>query len=197
MPLLSHLRRTAWIACACVLLWAPLAAAAERSLAADFDGDGKSDHVAIDRTEPSLLQVWLSTTGRTDVIRNSRALFRILAADLDGDDRPELIATDASPEHLRVWKKSGARREFLTYAPRRAPARALPSTHDRTIDDYSDNDAEVIAAWVCVDQALSARATVDACRTTRLIHTEPSDDAVPQYAWSGPSGPRAPPASPA
>jgi len=180
-----------------VLLSTPFAAAAERSLAADFDGDGKSDRVAIDRTEPSLLRVWLSTTGRTDVIRNSRALFRIAATDLDGDDRPELIATDASPEHLRIWKKEGARREFLAYAPRRAPARALPSTHDRTIDDYSDNDAELVAPWVCVDQALSVCATIDACRDTRLIHTAPSDDAVPQYSWSSPSGPRAPPASPA
>jgi hypothetical protein len=197
MPFVTRLRHAVWIACACVLLCAPIAAAADRSLAADFDGDGKSDRVAIDHTEPSLLHVWLSTTGRTDVIRNARTLFRIAATDLDGDDRPELIATDASPEHLRVWKKDGARRAFLAYAPRRAPARALPSTHDKTIDDYSDNDAEVVGVWVCVDQALSARATVDTCRTTRFIHAAPSDDAVAQYAWSRPSAPRAPPASPA
>src|SRR4051794_39751554 len=64
MPPVTRLRRAVWIACACVLLGAPFAAAADHSLAADYDGDGKSDRVAIDRTEPSLLHVWLSTTGR-------------------------------------------------------------------------------------------------------------------------------------
>jgi len=195
MPLVTRLRRTVWIACACVLLSAPFAAAADRSLAADFDGDGKSDHVAIDRTEPSLLHVWLSTTGRTDVIRSPRALFRIAATDVDGDDRPELIAADASPEHLRVWKKDGARGGFRAYAPRRSPGRALPSSHGTSVDGYADSDAEDIAASVCVHQALSARGPIDARRTTGLIHTAPSDDAVRHHAWSSPSGPRAPPAS--
>ena len=148
MHLLTRVRRALWIACACVLLSAPLARAADRSLAADFDGDGKSDRVAIDRSEPSVLHVWLSRTGTTDRLHNPRALLWIAATDVDGDNRPELIATEASAEGLRIWKRDGARRGFRPYAPRRSPAHATPPTNGRTVGEFPDDAEDALAGSV-------------------------------------------------
>ena len=109
MSFVHLLRRALWLACAATIGFAPCAVAAERLLSADFDGDGRHDRVAIDRRDPSLLRVWLSATGATELIRNARPLLRVAAIDLDGDRRPELIATDTSVAGLHVWKKHGRR----------------------------------------------------------------------------------------
>jgi hypothetical protein len=120
MSFVQLLRRALWLACAATIGFVPCAGAAERLLTADFDGDGRHDRVAIDRQDSSLLRVWLSATGATELIRNARPLLQVAAIDLDGDHRPELIATDTSVTGLRVWTKH-ARRGFRLYHARTPP----------------------------------------------------------------------------
>ena len=98
-----------------------------------WTGTATPTRLAIDRAEPSVLHVWLSTTGATHLIRSPRALLRIAATDVDGDHRPELIATEASASELRVWKRDGPRRGFEPYTPPRAPDHAAPSPKVRTL----------------------------------------------------------------
>jgi hypothetical protein len=90
------------------------AALANRRLAGDFDGDGLRDRIAISRQDPTILRVWLSSTGRIDTIRSREPILHIATADLDGDTRPELVVRLASS--LRVWNRGNGR--FHTYRPR-------------------------------------------------------------------------------
>lgn len=110
------LRQAFWILCACVLLL-PHVAAADPSLAIDFDGDGRRDQVMLDGREPSVLHVWLSASGTTQLIRTRVPLLQVVAADLDGDHRPELIARDTDSQ-IHVWTRK--RTGFHSYRPRHA-----------------------------------------------------------------------------
>jgi hypothetical protein len=98
---LTRLGPVLWAVCACLLLL-PNLTAADPSFAVDFDGDGQPDTVWLDQRRPSVIRVWLSASGATQVLRSRRPLQNVTATDLDGDRRPELIASD-SQARLHVW----------------------------------------------------------------------------------------------
>ncbi|MEO8075342.1 MAG: VCBS repeat-containing protein [Acidobacteriota bacterium] len=136
-----RLGRVLWVTLAWLVLVAPLAAAAEESLSADFDGDGRRDQVTLDRREPSTLQVWLSASDTTQVIHTGVPMVRVIAADLDGDHRPELVAS-GSEWQLQAW--TCRRQTFQLYRPhlgvpgtQRQPAR-------RSVDDHDSEPAAVV-----------------------------------------------------
>jgi hypothetical protein len=132
------LRQAFWVVFACILLLPTFAAAAERPLSVDLDGDGRHDHFTVDRhREPSVLRVWLSASNSTHLIRTRAAVVQVVAVDLDGDHRPELVARD-SESRIRVWTRKGKR--FHSYRPPDAAARTLQPPHHRTI---RDNDSEL------------------------------------------------------
>jgi hypothetical protein len=188
----TALRRALWLACTCAVLVAPRAAAAERLVAADFDGDGRSDRVAIDRKEPSVLHVWLSSTGTTDVIRNARPLLRVVAADLDGDHRPELIATDTSATGLRIWKRD-TRRGFSAYRARHSVPRPTGPSSGKTAEDDPDDPAEDLPESQRLPASLD-RGLVPVGVTQSLILAAQPNRAPASTTWFVPSAPRPPPA---
>lgn len=100
-----------------LLLVAP-ANASDAVVAADFDGDGHGDHAVISSDQPTVLRVWLSATGTTELVRSAQPLLRITAADLDGDHHAEIIATDGSPL-IKIWTKQRAR--FRSFRPKQLP----------------------------------------------------------------------------
>src|SRR4051794_19492489 len=106
MRLLITVRRVLRLACVAVALFVPGVASAELP-SADFDGDGRPDTITFDRTDPSVLRVWLTRTGTSAVIRSKRPLVGAIAADLDGDHRPELIVRDIF-SHLHIWTRDKA-----------------------------------------------------------------------------------------
>jgi hypothetical protein len=127
---LRALWHTAWLL-ACLLLLATSARAAEPSLTADFDGDGQRDRVVLDRTEPSVLRVWLSTTGATAVIRSRTPVIRVVATDLDGDHRAELIARGTST--LQVW--TSKKRGFRSYRAQPAAPETIAKSRRHALDE--------------------------------------------------------------
>jgi hypothetical protein len=140
---LSLLRQALCFACLGVLLLAPRVHAMDAAVAADFDGDGVPDRVTVDRLEPSLVRIWLSRTGTTDVIHSREPLLHIVATDLDGDYRPEIIASKASPG-LQIWTRG--RKGFRAFHPRRVSRQSdLNVPHPRARD--KSNSAPVCAAW--------------------------------------------------
>jgi VCBS repeat protein len=132
----STRRRVFWMVCACALLL-PGFAAAKPSLAIgfDLDGDGRGDQVVLDRDRPLVLQVWLSNSGTTQVIRSRVPILQVAAADLDGDHRPELIASDGDSQ-LQVWTRK--RKGFHSYRARHA----VPSASQREVRRIDDTNAE-------------------------------------------------------
>jgi hypothetical protein len=192
---LSGLRRALWLACACMTLFVPRALAADRALTADFDGDGKNDWVAIDRSEPTIVHVWLSATHSANVIRSPRAVLRVAATDVDGDHRPELIATDASTAGLRIWK-THQRRGFRAYHPWRARPRATGSSNRRAIDDDPPDTAEGLRGSAYPHDSVLTRDPPPPpfCACAILIHRLNRD--LASHAFFGSSTPRAPPAFP-
>ncbi len=128
-------RRGLWLALFGVLLSAPHLEAQQPGLAVDFDGDGQHDRVVISAGQPSVLHVWLSATGTTEVIRSVEPLLNIAAVDLDGDRRPELIASGSSPA-LRIWTRGV--KGFRAYRPKPAPAAAPRVSYPahRLFDDW-------------------------------------------------------------
>src|SRR5262245_14127859 len=136
MRLLMTIRRALRLVCFAATLFAPGTASADLPVAADFDGDGRNDAVTFDRTEPSVLRVWLTRTGTSEVIRSNRPLVGAIAADLDGDHRPELIVRDVF-SHLHIWKRD-IKQGFRRHTPPRPPQTTRRPT-GRSIDgDQSD-----------------------------------------------------------
>jgi hypothetical protein len=127
--------------CACVLLAPHTAQAAERSVRADFDGDGQRDHASLDRLEPSVVRIWLSTTRSAAIVRSPTPIAGIAALDLDGDRRAELIAGGASTG-LQIWT---ARRHGLSpFASQQVPGTlARPVRH--TVADDPDDEPPAVA----------------------------------------------------
>lgn len=133
MPALAQLiRRTFWLACVCLVLAASPALAGP-SVVADFDGDGQRDHATLERHEPSVLRVWLSTTQTISILHTSSPILGMAARDLDGDRRDELIADVSSG--LEVW--TARRKGFQPFHPRPELPRAVGSPTQGAVDDGS------------------------------------------------------------
>jgi len=130
--------RTLLLACSCVLLSSSFARAAESVLNVDVDGDGLHDRVIVDSREPSLLRVWLSTTGGISTIRSSSPLIRVVATDLDGDHRAELIARD-SASGLHVWTRG--RKRFHQVRPHSTDASTLARQKRHVVDDGATDES--------------------------------------------------------
>jgi hypothetical protein len=130
--------RTFMLVCACMLLSSTLARAAESVLIVDLDGDGLRDRVLVDSREPSLIRVWLSTTGSITTIRNHSPLIGVVATDLDGDHRAELIVRDAGTG-LHVFTRG--RKGFRRVHPHRTDASSLSKKKRHVVDEGATDDA--------------------------------------------------------
>src|SRR5262245_1206456 len=97
------LRQFGWLAVVGGLLAAPRAARADQSVFADFDGDGRCDEARLDDVHRRTVNVWLSATQRSRVLRAARPILQLAAGDLDGDGRAELLAAGLD-RGLVVWK---------------------------------------------------------------------------------------------
>lgn len=117
--LMPWVRRALWGVFVSALMLAPGVASAEWADAADFDGDGRSDAVTVDRSQPSIVHIWLTRTNTAAVIHSKRPIARVIAADLDGDRRPELIVRDVFSA-LHIWKQD-TRHGFKPHAAKRHP----------------------------------------------------------------------------
>lgn len=177
--------------CACVFLL-PTFAAAEASLAIDFDGDGQRDQFRLDRREPSVLHIWLSASDTSHVIRTRLPLLQVVAKDLDGDHRPELIARDTDSQ-IHVWTRK--HKSFHSYRPRDVDPGALRQPNDRTIEDSDSERPGVItnapfapfALTLCAATRTPGLESATACapHTTRAFRSSPA---------AAPFAPRPPPA---
>jgi hypothetical protein len=183
-------RRFLVLALLCACLGPAAATAAERTLTADFDGDGQHDRVVVDGREPSLLHVWLSTTNTTASLRSSTPVFRIVATDLDGDRRPELIANDAH-HGLHVWTRK--KRGFHSYRPHRANPGSLSTPTHRRVDDGPTNEEPALSAASvpAIALVLSAEPRGPTHGPLPFIAHSAS---LPPAPVSAPSAPRPPPA---
>jgi len=132
------LGRSFMLACACMLLSSTVARASEPGLVVDLDGDGVHDRAIVDSREPSLLRVWLSTTGGIPTIRSSSPLIRVVATDLDGDHRAELIARD-SASGLHVWTRG--RKRFHQVRPHSTDASTLAMQKRHAVDDGATDES--------------------------------------------------------
>ena len=140
--LLSILLRALLFAWVYVWLGGTAAQAAETSIAADFDGDGLDDRVTVDSGEPSVLHIWLSTTGTTSTIRCAAPVLRIIARDLDGDHRAELIGRD-SAAGLHIW--TNKRKGFHAFRPHRIVPGALGRATRHSWDDGPPSDTSGVS----------------------------------------------------
>lgn len=136
MRAVRRIGRTLAFVCLCLLLATPAAEAGRRRLFADFDADGRRDHVTLDAREPWIVRIWLSATRSTHVIRSVQPLRDITAVDLNGDRRPELIATSRS-HGLQVWTKAAG--GFVTYFRHRPPiSRDVGGAGRHQVNDDTD-----------------------------------------------------------
>jgi hypothetical protein len=176
--------------CVCLVLL-PHGAAANPSLAIDLDGDGRHDHVAVDRREPSVLRVWLSASDTTQSIRAGVPLLRFIATDLDGDHRPELIARDTESQ-IHVWTRK--HRRFKPYRAHLAAPVALQRASRHSLDD---RDTEPSNAIPGVTWAPFALLLGPATRAPALVasHSGPPSTAPPCRSLTSvdPFLPRPPP----
>jgi hypothetical protein len=144
MRLVTTVRRALRLVCFAVALFLPGAASADLPVAADFDGDGRNDAVTFDRTEPSVLRVWLTRTGTSAVIRSKGPLLGAIAVDLDGDRRPELIVRDIF-SHLHIWKRDN-KQGFRKHTPQRPP-RTTQRPARRSIDGDQSESPEALQGF--------------------------------------------------
>jgi hypothetical protein len=189
----SRLRLAFLMACACVFFLPRFAAAAERPIAVDFDGDGQHDRLTVDQGhERSVLRVWLSGSNTTQLIHTRVAVLKVIAVDLDGDHRPELIARD-SQSQLRVWTRRGERFHF--YRPRVTAPLTLSQPHQRSVRDDSNEPLGETLSTVFAPLALALCASprapgLEGFRSCAL-HSTP---AYRSFAAVAPFAPRPPPA---
>jgi len=129
-----------WVVCACLLLLPNAAVAGDSSLAIDFDGDGRHDSVRLDQRRPSVLRIWLSASGTTQMLVARRPLRGVTATDLDGDHRPELIASDTQAR-LHVWTPRA--KGFRRYHARLTIPKGLTAPRGRRVDGRNREPEEV------------------------------------------------------
>jgi hypothetical protein len=176
--------------CACVLLL-PRFAGAAPSAAVDLDGDGRRDRFMVDRREPSILQVWLSGSDTTQVIRTSVQLLHVAVADLDGDHQPELIASD-SESQIHVWTRK--RQRFHSYRPPDVIPRTITQWTDHSLDDGDEERPGAITSTPFAPFALTL------CASPRAPGLDASTSCAPHPARvfgsltaAAPFAPRPPP----
>jgi hypothetical protein len=197
------LRRFVWVVCA--LLLASLAeASSSRTVTADFDGDGRSDSVSIDRVDPSILHITLSRTGTATRIRRARAVLEIAAHDVDGDHLPELITAEASAapalthaRALRVWKTDAHHGLKKVHPRRRATPRTLKAPIRRTLekDEPADDSSDDLGGITSTGESLNTRDPVAPDASSADIVPSPHPDAaLASVLPRDLSTPRAPPA---
>lgn len=136
----GSIRRALVLLLACLAFVVRTASATEPAVQADFDGDGRGDLVTLDRSEPSVLHVWLSSSNATSIVRSTRPIVRVWATDLDGDRRAELIAD--TPSSIQVWSKK--RLGFRSYRPRRILLGDLTPPRRRIDDGPLDSRSAVV-----------------------------------------------------
>jgi hypothetical protein len=200
----AHFRRVLWLVSACALLLAPRAEAFSRTLAADFDGDGEIDWVAIDRVEPSIMHIWLSGTGTAEQIHSRRPVLQIAARDVDGDHLPELIAAEENQAQrqdwtkthlLRVWKQD-AHRGFHRYHARPPTPRTIEAHDARTLDrgDPADDCPDGLGGFQHPQHSAVRRGSI-AVRppSGSAARTPHADAALASRLSFDQSSPRAPP----
>jgi hypothetical protein len=185
----STFRRIFWILVACALLLPRLAAAGNPVLVFDLDGDGRTDHAKL--TQPSVIEIWLSGSGTTQIIRSGVPLMMVVATDLDGDHRPELIGLDGKSEVV-VWKRK--HRRFHTYQPRKV-APATPQ-HHRSLDDNDPGPPDAIGGTLYLPATLTPcampRAPAVTTSIVRPVRRSSSYRSVTSFVLVAP---RPPPAS--
>jgi hypothetical protein len=164
------LRQVLWMVCACVLLL-PRFASAAPSAPIDLDGDGRRDRFMVDRREPSVLQVWLSASDTTQVIRTRVPLLQVVATDLDGDHLPELIARD-SESQIHVWTRKTNR--FRSYRPHDVVPGTLRQQPSRRSIDDNDREAPGVITSAPFAPAL--------CASVRAPGLEASSTCAPRTA---------------
>jgi hypothetical protein len=179
-----------WVLCACLLLLPQAAAAGGSLLAVDFDGDGRRDSVRLDQNRPSVLRVWLSASGTTQVLVSRGPLHRVAATDLDGDNRPELIATDRQ-SRLHVW--TTRERLFHRYHPRRLIPQNLSAAGETRVDGRNREPEEVLTGATFGPSELSRPLLL--APPDRLFRAcAPADQHTRQsYPSAQPFSPRPPP----
>jgi hypothetical protein len=183
------------LACFLCVLVAPYTAhAAERSVVADFDGDGYHDRATLDGREPSVLRVWLSTTRTTAIVRSRSPLVGIAARDLDGDRRAELLAGAGAPATgLQVWTRRHA--AFSRFQPRPVPTATFSRPVRHNVHDAPGGLPLAVASaapWLAaLSLAPQPRAPAPAAAALVIRRA----DAPPPPPNLSPLAPRPPPVS--
>jgi hypothetical protein len=176
----------------CLLVAPSIAHAAQRSVVADFDGDGYHDHATLDDLEPSVLRVWLSATRSTAVVRSRSPFFSIAAKDLDGDRRAELIA-GARATGLQVWTSLHA--AFSRFQPRPVPPGGLHRPVRHKVDDAPERlPAAVTPATASIDALLLIPQPRAPATDARAL-IDPRAAAPHSRPTNSPLAPRPPPVS--
>jgi hypothetical protein len=186
------LRRGMHLAFLCAFLFATRAHAAGRVIA-DFDGDGRGDHVTLDAVDARVVRIWFSSTRTTEIIRSPQPLRDITAVDLNGDRHPELVASNRS-HGLQVWVRAHA--GFRRYAHKRKPPlpRDLSYPERRRVNDDAGSDAAAIGGAKLVPMSAAVgqrrRSLIAAVRRNTPDVTHAARSALPD----SPFAPRPPPA---
>lgn len=189
--LIPSVRRAFWGAFVSAILLAPGVGAAAPPDAADLDGDGRSDVITLDRTQPSTVRVWLTRTSTAAVIHTRRPIVRIIAADLDGDRRPELIVRDIFSA-LHIWKQD-PRSGFAPHAPKHKRQTAQrPDRH--TLDGGMPDATETLPGFrfgsdLLVPPVLSAIPAVSDASSRRSVlpRAAPAPALAPSFARPPPA----------
>ncbi|MDR1990532.1 MAG: hypothetical protein LBQ09_09925 [Acidobacteriaceae bacterium] len=142
------LARVLWLVCACLLLLPRVSVAAKPLLVVDLDGDGQRDRITRSHREPTVLRLWLSSSGTTQRLRASAPILHVVAVDFDGTHRPALIARDAkSRVHIWTWRPNWTWRHtsFNPYRPHVITLLTLSSARHHAVHNTSSDPENAVA----------------------------------------------------
>ncbi len=185
---LAAARNVPLIVCACLLIIVQVAAAADRHVIADFDGDGQHDNATLDQQGlASVIRVWLSSTRAVATIGTATPIIGIAARDLDGDHRDELVG--AGTTRLNVWTllESG----FQRVQPRKAGTGLVVPPNRRHTDEGAEGAPDGIVSPTPPAAALTL--SRHARPPTRALHASHSTAASRPSTLLESSAPRPPP----
>jgi len=184
------LRQFGWLAVVCALLAAPRAARADQSVFADFDGDGRRDEARVDELQRRTVNVWLSATQRSRVLRTARPILQLAAGDLDGDGRAELVAAGGD-RGLVVWKANHKSKFKLVRSKQLAP-RSLRGPSRRLAHGPIDPVVIETAGW---SPDLLGVQRFDLSRPgPSIVRVLPADPVAARSRRDAPAATRGPPA---